>query len=167
MTPLGNVDPTSNLQSPISTLPRRNFLTLAGRSAVWATLGASLVALARFIGFTEPKPPRVVTLDTPDAYPPGALVSVAEGRAFIGHDERGLYAIASTCTHLGCPVKPVEGRFECPCHGSRFDAAGSVLRGPAERSLDRAALTLDAQGRLVLELDRAVEVVFRLPLDAK
>ena len=43
-----------------------------------------------------------------------------------------------SCTHLGCapiedfPVRPAEnwyGGFFCPCHGSKFDLAGRVLKG--------------------------------------
>jgi nitrite reductase/ring-hydroxylating ferredoxin subunit len=145
-------------------IPRRDFLSLAGRGALWATLGASLVALIRFLGFAEPEPAAALTLDSPEMYPPGALTPAAEGRAFIGRDERGLYAILATCMHLGCLVEQREQSFECPCHGSRFDVDGSVQRGPAERSLTRAALSLDAEGRVVLHLRQPVDSAFRLEL---
>ena len=40
---------------------------------------------------------------------------------------------AITCSHLGCSValNEQEKRFDCPCHGSRFNLDGTVLRGPA------------------------------------
>jgi nitrite reductase/ring-hydroxylating ferredoxin subunit len=145
-----------------SRLPRRDFLALAGRGALWATLGGSAIALARFLSFAEPQPSAVYTLDTPDAYPAGAFTPVADGRAYLGRDERGLYAVVATCTHLGCLVKHAGEGFECPCHGSRFDEAGSVTQGPAARPLQRAALALDAEGRVVLDLRQAVGEDFRL-----
>jgi|GEM_PF-656841 len=43
---------------------------------------------------------------------------------------------SSTCTHLGCRINKLEdGRLTCPCHGSQFAEDGSVLRGPANKSL--------------------------------
>ncbi len=52
--------------------------------------------------------------------------------------------VIGVCTHLGCiplgqnvgdPVGKWGGWF-CPCHGSVYDTAGRVRRGPAPRNLD-------------------------------
>ncbi|XP_014220144.1 cytochrome b-c1 complex subunit Rieske, mitochondrial-like [Trichogramma pretiosum] len=44
------------------------------------------------------------------------------------------------CTHLGCVPIPnagsVPGGFFCPCHGSHFDTAGRVRKGPAPKNLE-------------------------------
>jgi ubiquinol-cytochrome c reductase iron-sulfur subunit len=48
------------------------------------------------------------------------------------------------CTHLGCvPLgnrtgepKGDYGGWFCPCHGSHYDTAGRIRRGPAPRNLD-------------------------------
>jgi glycine/D-amino acid oxidase-like deaminating enzyme/nitrite reductase/ring-hydroxylating ferredoxin subunit len=50
-----------------------------------------------------------------------------------------VHAVSVTCTHLGCTLhwNAAETSWDCPCHGSRFDADGSVLDGPAIRPLDR------------------------------
>ena len=46
-------------------------------------------------------------------------------------------ALSSACTHAGCIVgyDPGTGNFKCPCHGSSFTTAGSVVTGPATTPL--------------------------------
>ncbi|XP_012274537.1 uncharacterized protein LOC105696550 [Orussus abietinus] len=48
--------------------------------------------------------------------------------------------VIAICTHLGCiPIAgagSVSGGFFCPCHGSHFDAAGRVRKGPAPYNLE-------------------------------
>lgn len=50
-----------------------------------------------------------------------------------------LHHFDAACTHLGCPVSwnAAEQSWDCECHGSRFDACGRVLTGPASRDLER------------------------------
>jgi cytochrome b6-f complex iron-sulfur subunit len=54
-------------------------------------------------------------------------------------------AYSLKCSHLGCTVGwNGEARtFDCPCHGSRYQADGSVLRGPAKRPLTSYAVQAD------------------------
>ncbi|MBI5084476.1 MAG: Rieske 2Fe-2S domain-containing protein [Acidobacteria bacterium] len=69
------------------------------------------------------------TLPAGEAFvPPGRAVAVYR-------DAEGTYAVSTICTHLGCVVKANPEGFECPCHGSRFNADGTVSRGPAPRAL--------------------------------
>ena len=44
---------------------------------------------------------------------------------------------APRCPHLGCALKwnPQEHSWDCPCHGSRFSADGTLLDGPATGDL--------------------------------
>ena len=57
--------------------------------------------------------------------------------------EEGAYrALGARCTHLGCQVRPGKQVLRCPCHGSVFDLAGTVIRGPASKPLPR--YTVDA-----------------------
>lgn len=63
-------------------------------------------------------------------------------------------ALSSVCTHLGCTVEAEQTRLVCPCHGSTFDRAGRVLKGPAERSLVRYDARLSEGGILIIDLNR-------------
>lgn len=48
------------------------------------------------------------------------------------------------CTHLGCVPLGITsdqnrgefGGYFCPCHGSQYDTAGRIRKGPAPRNLD-------------------------------
>ena len=46
------------------------------------------------------------------------------------------------CSHLGCALQwnPREHSWDCPCHGSRFDADGKVLEAPAVENLDEKGM---------------------------
>jgi glycine/D-amino acid oxidase-like deaminating enzyme/nitrite reductase/ring-hydroxylating ferredoxin subunit len=49
-------------------------------------------------------------------------------------DESGtLHERSAVCTHMKCIVdwNTAEKSWDCPCHGSRFDAEGKVIAGPA------------------------------------
>jgi menaquinol-cytochrome c reductase iron-sulfur subunit len=48
-------------------------------------------------------------------------------------------AFSANCTHLGCPVRWMEGAelFLCPCHGGVYYKDGNVAAGPPPRPLFR------------------------------
>ena len=55
-------------------------------------------------------------------------------------DEAGEWLVMTgVCTHLGCvPLGNGSGDFGgwfCPCHGSHYDTAGRIRRGPAPQNL--------------------------------
>jgi len=66
-------------------------------------------------------------------------------------------ALYQRCPHLGCKPNPCLRNFwlECPCHGSRYDRLGikaaGAQYGPAPRSMDRFAIRVEADGRLVVK----------------
>ncbi len=68
----------------------------------------------------------------------GALVRSGVKKIAVYRDELGaLHCHSAKCTHLGCIVQwnSTERTWDCPCHGSRFSAYGSVLHGPAVSGL--------------------------------
>jgi glycine/D-amino acid oxidase-like deaminating enzyme/nitrite reductase/ring-hydroxylating ferredoxin subunit len=80
----------------------------------------------------------------------GAVVSVRGTKlAAYRNGEGQLSAVSPVCTHMGCFVhwNTAEKSWDCPCHGSRFDAHGRVLNGPATSPLDPKTIPL-ADGRL-------------------
>ena len=55
-------------------------------------------------------------------------------------DENGEWLVMmGVCTHLGCvPLGDGAGEFNgwfCPCHGSHYDTAGRIRKGPAPQNL--------------------------------
>jgi cytochrome b6-f complex iron-sulfur subunit len=98
------------------------------------------------------------TLPEPDAPPVNYpnlrfwLVNVGPKEAAKGGGIEGLMALYKVCVHLGCLYAWVDStvRFECPCHGSKYQADGTYIEGPAPRDLDRFRVVItDGQGTLV------------------
>lgn len=87
---------------------------------------------------------RPAPLALPAELPQGLSVS---GTAIVHRRADGtVQAWAARCTHLGCRLdRVVDGVVVCPCHGSRFDAEGRVLAGPATRALQPLRVIADAQ----------------------
>ncbi len=86
----------------------------------------------------------------------GSLKLLPEGRAepvyVLAQSDGGFAALSPICTHLGCTVEIEGERLVCPCHGSTYDRAGAVLRGPAERPLARHRTSLSPDGVLTIDL---------------
>lgn len=68
----------------------------------------------------------------------GALLEVGGRKLAVYRDKEGvLHAMSPVCRHMRCIVdwNPAEGTWDCPCHGSRYDALGKVIHGPAKKDL--------------------------------
>lgn len=77
-------------------------------------------------------------------------------RSWISNTDKGVLALYNVCVHLGCLYgwQPVTNRFECPCHGSKYQKDGTYIEGPAPRSLDRFQIRfVDADGKVLAETD--------------
>ena len=71
-----------------------------------------------------------------------------DDRTLEGH--RDLLITMGVCTHLGCvPLGAAEGEnkgefggYFCPCHGSHYDTAGRIRKGPAPSNLEVPEYTI-------------------------
>ena len=96
-------------------------------------------------------PPTAIRVGRPEDFPPGTRVFFGKDRLFVISTERGIRAMSATCTHLGCAVSRVEWGYQCPCHGSKYDANGVVLAGPAPRPLPWFSILQAPDGQLVVD----------------
>lgn len=61
--------------------------------------------------------------------------------------------VLGICTHLGCvPISGAGdyGGWFCPCHGSHYDTAGRIRKGPAPLNLEIPPYVLDDDGKLTI-----------------
>ena len=97
------------------------------------------------------------TLNTAAVPPVGAPpADNPEGKFWLIQTDDGVRALYKVCTHLGCLYKWVDtnDRFECPCHGSKFEPDGTYIEGPAPRDLDQFAIAaVDADGNELIKVE--------------
>ena len=117
-------------------IPRRDVLGLA---SLWSAASAALFAVLGIMRLPKAavlaSPSKKFRLVLPGTLSAGAAFTPVGRNVSISRNDEGLYALSLICTHLGCIVKPSAGGFECPCHGSRFDRNGAVVKGPAPKAL--------------------------------
>jgi ubiquinol-cytochrome c reductase iron-sulfur subunit len=74
-----------------------------------------------------------------DARNPNIGAAPAEDSNRALSDDGEWLVMTGVCTHLGCvPLGNGAGDFNgwfCPCHGSHYDTAGRIRRGPAPENL--------------------------------
>ena len=70
-------------------------------------------------------------------------------------EDNRFFAVTSRCTHQGCTIglySAAINAIECPCHGSRFGADGSLVRGPAVQPLTQYLTQYDGGDLLRIEI---------------
>jgi ubiquinol-cytochrome c reductase iron-sulfur subunit len=74
-----------------------------------------------------------------------ALTALIDDGVEVDEALRGSLMISSAnCTHLGCVPTEGAGDYDawfCPCHGSHYDTAGRIRRGPAPENLPIPPMT--------------------------
>lgn len=118
-------------------LTRREFI--AGTAACAGALCAGCVTLNNAPTFDADEAgsiPFPKELSTPGSQVKVRLRGVDEP-VLLWRSADGYGAASVVCTHRGCEVEynGGENTLDCPCHGSRFNADGSVKTGPAKKPL--------------------------------
>ncbi len=151
----------SRLDEPSVT--RRSFLSMSAIGSFLAALAVAAVGAFRLPSPTVlPGPVRRYKIGPLERFPDGSQTAMPDEGFVVFRDTTGLYAISTTCTHLGCTVAVTAQGFACPCHGSRFDANGRVVGGPAPRALPWLEMNRAADGQLVVYADNEVPSGTRL-----
>jgi cytochrome b6-f complex iron-sulfur subunit len=97
---------------------------------------AGFFCLGRFLTPTVRRSKTLLSVARAELPAQGALV-YHEARVALMREGDAVYALSLVCTHLGCTVQVTPTELVCPCHGSTFDRQGRVLKGPADRQLER------------------------------
>jgi len=137
------------------------------RLMAYAWIGAAAIVMGELIGGTfaflwpRRKGPKVETVFIAGKvtdFKVGEVIPFRKERTFILRTEGGFLAISAICTHLHCIVNWNEmlKKFECPCHGAKFNQNGEVLEGPPPRALDLYKLQIVA-GNVVVDRTSPIE----------
>ncbi len=73
----------------------------------------------------------------------GGVITQGDEKIAVWRDDAGeLHAVSAACTHMGCTVtwNNADRTWDCPCHGSVFQADGEVIHGPAIEPLAARSL---------------------------
>ena len=148
---------------------RRNFVVLATVTAA-ATACACECALAADAAAADSKekekapPPNkgTVNVGKKSKYEKDGVSDefAKSNRVLVVRHEGKIYAPTATCTHKNCAVKLKENastkakEIVCPCHGSKFTVQGTSLKGPAKGSLYRYALSVNADGDIIVNKEK-------------
>ena len=84
-------------------------------------------------------------VDELDAIGPGegGVITRGDEQIAVWRDDSGvLHGVSAACTHMGCSVtwNNADRTWDCPCHGSIFQADGEVIHGPAIQPLAARSL---------------------------
>src|SRR5258708_39352758 len=149
-----SIPPTPRPEQTGDGINRRDFLNEITLGALGiAGLGSVAVTYQFFSPNVLFEPATTFRAGNPDLYPVGTATFNQEQQVYIVRIPEGFYAVSAVCTHLGC-VTQWKGDAEiiaCPCHGSKFKPNGAKIEGPAPRPLPHFAISLTADGELLVD----------------
>jgi len=139
-----------------------SWLAIGFLSLTASTLGMILGTVRFLFPNVLSEPPSKIKVGFADDYEQGKVVErYKDQHAWIvrNRNDKGqetIYALSTTCTHLGCTPNWLEReqKFKCPCHGSGFYITGINFEGPAPRPLERWAISVGEDGQLVVDKSR-------------
>ena len=101
------------------------------------------------------EPPQSFKIGYPDEFTKGKVDTRFKKKhaVWIVRDDNSIYALSTVCTHLGCTPNWLEAeqKYKCPCHGSGFRKSGKNFEGPAPRPLERFAISLAEDGKIIVD----------------
>lgn len=137
---------------------RRSFfswLTIAWIAFAAATGGFFTMILRFMFPNVLFEPPQSFKIGIPDDYQVGQVDLKWKHKhgIWVVRTTEYLYALSTTCTHLGCTPNWLENeqKFKCPCHGSGFRKTGINFEGPAPRPLERFRILLADDGQILVD----------------
>lgn len=151
-----NLAEAAAIESP-EEISRRKFfekLSIALGGFCAAIIGLPLIGFIFAPLFRKPSGEKWLTIGKPNDFQIGKTVAVtvvdpsplpwagvtAKSAVWLRREgENTFIAFSVNCTHLGCPVRWLEGAelFMCPCHGGVYYSDGNVAAGPPPRPLFR------------------------------
>ena len=69
----------------------------------------------------------------------GAVLTLDGKKVAVYKSAGKVNKLSPICKHLGCIVdfNSKEKTWDCPCHGSRYKADGTVFKGPSKKNLEK------------------------------
>src|SRR4030042_1497932 len=133
----------------------------------YAWLGAGVITLGELIGGTfaflwprrkDGKGEKVFVAGKVSDFEVDKVAYFRKEKTFVLRLEGGFLAFSAICPHLRCIVNwdEMSRKFDCPCHGAKFNRNGEVLEGPPPRPLDLYKLQI-VEEKLVIDTASIIE----------
>jgi len=150
---------STNFDREKTELTRRNFLS----ASTWGlftvgTLGVFGMMARFFVPNVKYGPPTIFDIGKASTYPDGAQQTFIDQKVSVIRHGNKIGAISLVCQHLGCTVAPSSTGYDCPCHGSKYDAMGNVTHGPAQIGLFWFQVSLMPSGDLQVDKSKIVDM---------